>query len=133
MTSRAYFLIGLILTILMLSLIGGCNHQGLNANPKIADIINHPLTYQGKTVTIECKYGGWTYGADIAVCDKGPQVTKSDFCVYDETGCIYTGPNAEILNHEADINAASNKGIGTGLTIKGKVKLSSKGVPYIGG
>jgi hypothetical protein len=128
-----YFLAAGISAILILSIISGCNPQVVNNNLKIADIINRPSTYQGKTVTIDCKYGGWTYGAEVAVCDKGPQVTRSDFCVYDETGCIYTSPGVEILKHEGEFNSASNEGIGTGMTIRGKVELSLKGVPYLGG
>ena len=51
----------------------------------IGDIKANPEAYEGKNVTIVGKYLGWNcYG-----CGYGPPVTRSDWCIEDETGCIY--------------------------------------------
>ncbi len=133
MMKQKYFSITGTIIILATILICGCAQQQ-SENLKIGDIIQNPSSYQGKTVTIDCKYGGWIYGGDIPVCNRGPQVTRSDYCVYDETGCIYTS-GAEIVSLEPETNKldpASEESVGTGLTIKGTVRISDKNIPYIG-
>ncbi|MEA3343014.1 MAG: hypothetical protein U9Q92_02510 [archaeon] len=130
---QKYFLITGTIIILATILISGCAQQQ-SENPKIGDIIQNPSSYQGKTVIIDCKYGGWIYGGDIPVCKRGPQVTMSDYCVYDETGCIYTS-GVEILSFESEthkLDPTSEESIGTELTIKGTIRISDKNIPYIG-
>ncbi len=102
----------------------------------IGDIITNPAAYQDKLVTIECKYGGWTYGGDVSVTNLGPPVTKSDWCVYDNTGAIYVQANgaAEILesSYPGTLMPTDENCIGVDLVIKGTVKVSVGGVPYLG-
>jgi len=110
--------------------------KGAPERAKIGDIIQDPSFYAGKVVTIECKYGGWIYGGNVPVTNMGPQVTRSDWCVYDETGGIYvqaTG-GAEILEsgYPGTLMPTDQNCIGADLVIRGTVKVSDEGVPYIG-
>jgi hypothetical protein len=100
--------------------------------PKIGDIIQNPSLYEEKVVIIGGEYGGWIYGGDIPVCNEGPKVTRSDWCIYDETGCIYVSAGeAEILELSGPIDPEDENCVGTGITIRGTVKVSDKGMPYI--
>ena len=111
----------------------------------IGDIIQNQSLYEGKIVTISGKYGGWGHKeGNIPGCESGPPVTRSDWCIYDETGCIYVA-GAEILEcgeytTEIDIykycfnnfDPSGGESMGTDMIIKGRVKISDKGVTYVG-
>jgi len=51
----------------------------------IRDIKVNPEAYEGKIVTIVGENLGW----NCTGCGYGPPVTRSDWCIEDETGCIY--------------------------------------------
>ncbi|MFH1821605.1 MAG: hypothetical protein ABH852_04095 [Methanobacteriota archaeon] len=110
--------------------------KGTPERAKIGDIIGDPSGYAGRVVIIDCKYGGWIYGGDIPVTNMGSQVTKSDWCVYDETGGIYVqaGGGAEILEsgYSGTLVPTDENCIGADLVIRGTVRISDEGVPYIG-
>jgi hypothetical protein len=103
---------------------------------KIGDIIRDPWHYAGRVITLECKYGGWIYGGDIPVTDQGPPVTRSDWAVYDETGGIYVQANggAEVLksSYPGRLIPTNENCIGADIVIRGIVRISDRGVPYIG-
>ncbi len=103
---------------------------------KIGDIIQSPSYYAGRVVVIDGSYGGWVYGGDVAVADQGPPVTRSDWCVYDNTGAIYVqaGGGAEILesSYPGTLSPTDENCIGAHIVVKGTVRISDEGVPYIG-
>ncbi len=103
---------------------------------RVGDIIRDPNLYAGRAVTIAGKYGGWSYGGDVPVTDQGPPVTKSDWAVYDDSGGIYVQANgaAEILEsaYPGTLNPMDPSCLGTDLVVRGTVKISDEGVPYIG-
>ncbi len=84
----------------------------------IIEIIEDPSRYENNLVTVAGEYRGWH-----ADDDSGPPVTRSDWVVRDETGCIYiTGKSAGL---------DPDKDIGTLLEVRGTVRVTDDGAPYI--
>ena len=57
-------------------------------NPVIRDILQEPARYEGRRVTLPCVFKGWK-----GLCRSSPPVSRSDWMIEDETGCLYVhGP-----------------------------------------
>jgi len=101
----------------------------------IAEIISNPEAYEGKTVIIYGKYGGWS--GDECPKDglsSSAMYTRSDAGIGDKTGCISMSARGgiEILYQEAeDLDPMQGKGVGTALKIKAVVSLID-GEPILG-
>lgn len=103
----------------------------------IGEIIKKPLSYKNKTVLVEGKYGGWGMNEGAGkdpVCKHGPQVTKSDYTIYDSSGCIYVDAFATIIERSGELDPHSRDACGVPIAVKGVVLISEKdNIPYIGG
>lgn len=123
-----------ILTILIisLSLLISCEKEGTTAkeNPTIEEIISNPELYEGKTVIIDGKFGGWSGNLP---CDYENMVirTRSDVIIYDETGCLYMTGDFEVLYKEKELDPGDKDNIGANLKIKAIVSLL-EGKPILG-
>jgi len=83
----------------------------------IGEILNNSDKFNGELVTIEGTYLGWS-GQCI-----GALLTRSDWCIRDETGTIYvTGLNPSGIGGLDPLND-----VGAGLIVSGKVLLISDG------
>jgi len=111
---------------------------GSTATPRvtIGDIIRDPGSYAGRAVAVAGKYGGWSYGGDVPVTDQGPPATRSDWCLYDGSGAIYVqaGGGAEVLeqSYPGRLDPMDPACLGSDLVVRGTVRVSGKGVPYLG-
>ncbi len=84
----------------------------------ISDILNNSGKYNGKLVTIEGIYLGWTGPST------GAQLTRSDWAIKDETGSIY------VTGVYPDLDPF--KDVGASLIVSGNVVVIEKG-PLIRG
>ena len=85
----------------------------------IGEIRDNPAYYQGKTVVIKGKFLGW----NAPQCNH-PKITRSDWAIEDETGCIYvTGIWPDRLDPV--------KHRGRRLIVDGKIEINEEGIPYI--
>lgn len=117
------------LMILALALAGlavqGCSNSQsgpLSSDPplmvKIQDILDKTDDYEGRQVILNCTFQGWR-----GKCRTGPPISRSDWMVEDDTGCIYaTGALPRGLS------AASP--MGEKLQLTGTVK-EKDGIPYL--
>ena len=126
-----------MIIILGLLLIGillfGCLQETVETH-KLGDIISNPSLYDGKTVIIEGKFGGW--GGNFACNNENIVLyTKSDSIIYDDSGCLYMIARAssgiEILYKEKQLDPMDQSNIGGNITIKAVVSLID-GKPILG-
>ena len=84
----------------------------------IGEIWKAASACKDKQITISGDYLGWK-GPDI----QHPMITRSDWIIRDATGGIYVSGKASGLDPV--------KHIGTHIIVKGVIKVSKKGVPYV--
>ena len=84
----------------------------------IGQIINSPPEFEGKPVTVAGEYRGWQ-----AENGYGPPVTRSDWVVKDDTGWIYVTGEGPGVDPTQDI--------GCPIEVRGMVRVTDQGVPYI--
>jgi hypothetical protein len=110
----------------------GCGKEKttLDEQPTIAEIVTEPALYEGKTVIIDGKFGGWSH---VPQCDDAHIVIRmrSDVMIYDETGCLYMTGDYEVLYNEKELNPWDKDNIGADLRIKALVSLI-EGKPILG-
>jgi len=85
----------------------------------IEDILKRPELYEGKNITIKGTYRGW----ETNCSEVGPPVTRGDWQLDDESGCIYvTGlfPNLDPYDD-----------VGVKLRVEGVIRLNKMKIPYI--
>lgn len=99
---------------------------------KISDIVSNPLQYEGKLCVINGKYGGWS--ATPIKCDTENlgRISKSDYIIYDETGCIYVKGVLKYLYKEKELMPTDKECFGAKLTILAYVYLK-EGKPVMTG
>jgi hypothetical protein len=124
------FAIALGLAIIFIS---GCLGEESSKTVKLGDIIANPALYNGKTVIIEGKYGGW--GGNITCSNNPVMMTRSDSLIYDGDECLYMIASSqngiEILYKENELNPTNFDSIGTKIKIKAVVSLID-GKPILG-
>jgi len=107
-----------IFTILLgIALFSCCIQEELKWT--IGDILERPESYGGKNITIEGEYMGWETGC----APTGPPVTRSDWQIKDETGCIY------VTNIFLELDPYQD--IGTRVKVTGTIRVSDVDIPYI--
>ncbi len=88
----------------------------------VADAIKNYSSLAGRTVEIDCIYKGWKPNPEDENTKDGPPVTRSDWAVCDNTGCIYvTGAGG--LDPVEDF--------GTEISLLGQLKKSENGQIYL--
>lgn len=127
---KKYYLVFVIIAVIGTIFISGCIQQEVKENPKIGDIVSNPNLYNGKTVAIGGKFGGWSGNLS---CDYGNMTmkTRSDTIIYDETGCLYMTGNFTVLYKEKELDPWNRDNVGGNLTIKAVVSLIN-GKPILG-
>ncbi len=102
----------------------------------VGEIVKNPSLYEDKIVIVQGKYGGWGMNegsGEDPVCKHGPQVTESDYTIYDNSGCIYVDAYATIVEKSGKVNPFDRDTCGTAITVKGVVLISEEdNIPYIG-
>ncbi|OFX15574.1 MAG: hypothetical protein A2Z18_09980, partial [Armatimonadetes bacterium RBG_16_58_9] len=88
----------------------------------IKEAVSRSKELLGKRIMIEGVYRGWKPDMKDPNCKDGPPVTRGDWAVSDETGCIY-------VTGAVDLDPA--KDVGTKITVVGKLSKTSKGQLYI--
>jgi len=58
-------------------------------NLRIRDIMQNPERWAGEQVFLVGRNEGWTPDPNCPMCAGGPPVTRSDWVLRDDTGCIY--------------------------------------------
>lgn len=111
----------------------GCLGEESPKTVKLGDIVANPNFYNGKTVIIEGKYGGW--GGNFTCSNNPVMATRSDSLIYDGDKCLYMIARAssgiEILYKERELYPMDSSNIGGNLTIKAVVSLID-GKPILG-
>jgi len=88
----------------------------------VGGIVNNVDAAVGQLVQVSGTYRGWRPDPNSPACRPGPPVTRSDWAISDQTGCIFvTGKSG--LDPTADY--------GKPVTVTGTVRKTSKGQPYI--
>lgn len=111
----------------------GCSN-GTAGTTKLGDIISNPGQYEGKTVTIDGRFGGWSGNS---ICNNADMAmyTKSDSMIYDDTGCLYMiarGSNGiEVLYKEKELDPMDQSNLKGNIKIKAVVSLID-GKPILG-
>ena len=118
-------ILGLLLVGILLF---GCFQETVETH-KLRDIISNPSLYNGKTVIIEGKFGGW--GGNFTCNNEAVLYTKSDSIIYDDTGCLYMTRGVEVLHIEKEFYAMDPNNVGGNITIKSIVSLID-GKPILG-
>lgn len=95
----------------------GCVQEELDWT--IRDILDKPELYLGKNITIVGEYRGW----ESNCTQTGPPVTRSDWQIKDETGCIYVTGMLPGLDPYQDV--------GVRIEVAGTIKVNDVGVAYI--
>jgi len=106
-------------------LLFGCVKETVETH-KIMDITSNPSLYNGKTVIIEGKFGGWGGNFSCGNADMAME-TMSDSIIYDGSGCLYmvarVGSGIEVLYKEKELNPIDQSNIGGNITIKAVVSM----------
>lgn len=89
---------------------------------RIRDLFASPNRWIGQVVTLEGRNEGWNPYPNCPMCAVGPPVTRSDWVLRDDTGCIYV-TKVYMPAHTR----------GQTVLIEGIVRRSSKGQIYIEG
>lgn len=127
---QRYFLIFGIIAIIGAIFISSCVREEAKEKPKIIDIISNPRLYEGKTVVVEGKFGGWSGGP--VGCNKNlVGATRSDTLIYDDTSCLYMTGEFEVLYKEKELNPWDKTNVGGRLKIRAIVSLID-GKPILG-
>jgi len=98
MKQKHYLLLGIVVILGVVLIISNFIPK---KNPTISDIVGNPRLYEGKIVTIECKYGNWERCQN---CKAPAVMNMSAVCVYDEDGCIYAS-GSEIVGTDEYLGA----------------------------
>ena len=93
----------------------------------IGPIIATPFAFQGQDITIVGYYRGWDLLHEV---NTAPPVTRSDWVISDSTGAIYISASSEAELPEG-LLPTSLEAIDTILEIKGVVRVTKRGQPYI--
>lgn len=89
---------------------------------RVRDLIASPGRWVGQHVILEGRNEGWKPDPNCPICAGGPPVTRSDWVLRDDTGCIYvTGVYAPISTR------------GQVVTVEGIIRRNSKGQIYMEG
>lgn len=130
---KEYYLAFGILVVAGIIFISGCLQETVETH-KLGDIISNPSLYNGKTVIIEGKFGGWGGNFTCSNWDMA-MYTLSDSIIYDDTGCLYMVARAasgiEVLYKEKELYPMDQSNIGGNITIKAVVSLID-GKPILG-
>lgn len=82
---------GVIFTMVAACAIPGPGKKAVSTslgNPVIQDLLQNPARYEDRRVTLPCVFKGWK-----GSCRSAPPISRSDWMVEDETGCLYVhGP-----------------------------------------
>lgn len=127
---QKYYLIFLIIAVIGVIFISGCIQQEVKESSTIGEIISNPNLYEGKTVIIDGKFGGWSGNLS---CDYENMAmkTRSDTIIYDETGCLYMSGELVVLYKEKELDPRDKDNVGGNLKIKAVVNLLD-GKPILG-
>jgi len=90
---------------------------------RIRDLINNPDRWVGAQVFLEGRNMGWQPDPNCPVCAGGPPVTRSDWVLRDDTGCIYvTGKwaPANTRGQEVFVEGTLRRGRGGQIVIEAK-------------
>jgi hypothetical protein len=85
----------------------------------VDDVLERPGLYAGKNITLEGEYRGWESGC----VPTGPPVTRNDWQIKDETGCIYVTGVFPELDPYLDIGAR--------VRVAGTLMANDMNAPYI--
>ncbi|RLJ02914.1 MAG: hypothetical protein DRP11_02255 [Candidatus Aenigmatarchaeota archaeon] len=126
-------IVAVIITVLVIILYLNLFWERPNENVKIRDIISNPEMYIGKEVVLNGMYGGW---GSYPQCDfeRMGMVTRSDYIIYDDTGCLYICASCEGVEYifkEGDVNPSDKNTYGTKIKVKAFVG-SVEGKPVLG-
>jgi hypothetical protein len=107
--------LGLVFLLLLLTMTTCITATGISNRATIVEIIEAPSKFEGNVVIIGGEYS-WKHIENAY----DPPVTPTDWIIKDDTGWIYvTGENP------------SKKEIGYPLEVRGIVKVTDEGTPYI--
>lgn len=96
--------------------------QAVVQQTTVSGIVENINAALGKLVQLSGTYRGWRPDPNSPACRPGPPVTRSDWAISDNTGCIFvTGRSG--LDPVDDI--------GKSITVSGIVRKTSRGQPYI--
>lgn len=93
----------------------------------VGSILTRPRDFQGQEVTIVGYYRGWDL---LQEANTSPPVTRSDWVIADTTGAIYVSATSPAKVPEG-LSPSSLQSVNTLLEVKGTVRLTPKGQPYI--
>lgn len=82
-------------------------------------ILDDPRSFEGKDITVQGLYKGWS-----GKCPSSAMLTRSDWVLEDETGCIF-------VTGRMPSGVSANQPQGERIVVQGKVVLGSKGKPVI--
>lgn len=120
LSQRLLFIVSVPFALLLLTM-GACTTTTSDTGTNeltIADILESPADFDGKSVTLDGKYQGWQ-----AENGYGPPVTRSDWIMKDDSGWIYITGKSPKLDPASDI--------GTPVEVRGTVRVTSRDIPYI--
>ena len=130
---KEYYAVFLFLVVASMILLSGCT-QETAGTIKLGDIISNSSFYNGKTVIIDGKFGGWGGDFDCSNWDMA-MYTKSDSIIYDDTGCLYMvargSSGIEVLYKEKELYPMDQSNLGGNIKIKAVVSLID-GKPILG-
>lgn len=92
---------------------------GKETNITIKRILDDPSSFEGKDVTVQGLYRGWS-----GKCLSSAMLTRSDWILEDETGCIY-------VTGRMPTGSPANQPQGERIVVQGKVISGSAGKPII--
>ncbi|MCK9420854.1 MAG: hypothetical protein M0R70_15970 [Nitrospirae bacterium] len=92
---------------------------GKETNITIKRILDDTRSFEGKDVTVQGINRGWT-----GKCASSTMLTRSDWILEDETGCIY-------VTGRMPTGSSPDKSQGERIVVQGKVIFGSTGKPII--
>jgi hypothetical protein len=93
----------------------------------LGSVIAEPLSFKGQDITVVGYYRGWDL---LHETNTAPPVSRSDWVIKDLTGAIYVSANSEAEVPEG-LNPSSLENISAILRVKGGVRVTEAGQPYI--
>jgi hypothetical protein len=93
----------------------------------IGSVLAAPPTFDGQEITIVGYYRGWDL---LHEANMAPPVTRSDWVIKDSTGAIYVSANS-VAKLPESLRPGSLQDTGTILKVKGVVRVTSAGQPYV--
>jgi len=94
----------LLFAVFAAFLLVACTAQNsVSDTPSIGDIVRHPAAYEGKTVTVNVTYYGWTHPSYLKCENEPKMMARSDAMIAEDSYCMFMA-GGDVVSHEGNLS-----------------------------